>query len=84
MDLYDEIGNKLDQVNCIQLQGEKSVTTYLWNSDHFKWVESHNGSSQRVLAKYELIKLLAGIPHVTRRKGSVLIVSLIQTDIKIE
>jgi len=84
MNLYDSINARLQEVNMVQLQGEKSVTTYCWDKSAYRWVESYMGNSKRVFQQYQIVDLLMGIPHVMRKKGSMLIVTLIDPTVRAE
>jgi hypothetical protein len=81
MNLYDELVGKLEQVNCVQIQRGTDIEAYGWNADHFRWV-SHRNGIQTVQQTYQLVQLLCSIPHVSRRKGSMLVVTQINPAIR--
>jgi hypothetical protein len=85
MNLHEEIDKKLGEVNVVQIQGEKAVDTYVWKSDDFRWQRlSPLVGEHPYYQKYQMVNILAALPHISRRKGTVLVVSLIDTATKIE
>lgn len=84
MDLQDEVDKKLGEVNTVQLQGPNSINTFQWNKDSYRWEEDHIGPSRRLFQTYQLRDLICDRPHTTRRKGSIMIVTMVDISKKIE
>jgi len=83
MNLYDEIVGKLEQVNCVQLQRGTDIESFAFNGDRFRWESRRNGVVA-IQQTYQIAQLLASIPHVSRRKGSMLVVTEINPAIRAE
>lgn len=83
MDLYESVCNKLSEVNAVQLVRGTDVESYCYQTDHYRWVSRRNGN-EKILQQYQLAQLITRIPHESRKKGSMLVVTEINPDIRAE
>jgi hypothetical protein len=83
MDLYESIVNKLSEVNAVQLVRGTDVESYCHQADAYRWVNRRNGVEQ-YLQQWQLAQLISRIPHESRKKGSMLVVTVINPDIRAE
>lgn len=83
MNLYETINDKLERVNCVQLQRGTDITAYCLNKERYRWESRRNGIVT-VLATYQLTAMLADIPHESRIKGTMLVVTSINPEMRAE
>lgn len=85
MELYDSITAQLGEVNTVQLIGTHGIKSWVRNTEHFRWERQNPPeAASRWLETYRLASYLAGIPHVSRRRGTILMVTGVDPCQKIE
>jgi|WetSurMetagenome_2_1015567.scaffolds.fasta_scaffold215704_3 hypothetical protein len=83
MNLYDEVIKKLEAVNAVQIQRGGDIEYICYNADAYRWESRRNGIVS-VLQNYQVAQLITAIPHESRRKGSMLVVTQINPAIRAE
>lgn len=81
--LYDAINDKLEKVNCVQIQRGTDITAYALNKERYRWESRRNGVVT-VQATYQLTAMLADLPHESRIKGTMLVVTAINPEVRAE
>lgn len=83
MDLYQSLVNKLEEVNCIQIVRGTDVESYCYQADAYRWVNRRNGV-EKYLQQWQLAQLISHIPHESRKKGSMLVITEIDPAVRAE
>jgi hypothetical protein len=74
MELRDEICRKLDSVNAVQIVGGKSYTVDANNRSLYREVGNPDMFKNQ-LEGHKMVDMLCKMPHETRKRGTVLIIT---------